>query len=171
MPKIWLAPTGSISRGHVLDCAVGPLEARLREYDPQLYVRWAPKKLRGWGCWELRRRPENKVPVESVPFEGNTITRLEYRETGDVSHLKDFSFLNYDIFRWLYDTDTWRDSWKAKNWAKELEYREAKAQEAIEEKALAEKEYMIKQHRSQVRDFMDFVRSGGNPYRIADHWK
>lgn len=167
---IHLAPSGRLIEGHVLDCSKGPLLRKVKEYDDQLYFRWNPKKLQGWGCWELRRRPEHKQIVDYVVYEGNTYTRLEYKENDLVCHIKDFPFLNYKILDWLKINDQWDKSYKAKDFGKELEYKEAKIQEDLEEKADKERTYMLKQHRSQVKDFMSYVNEGGDPTRIAEFW-
>lgn len=171
MSRIYLGPCGNLIKGHVLDSARSPLEAKMREYDSQLYVKWNPSKLRGEGLWEVRRRPENKVPKYSVVYKGNTYTSLEYVENGLVSHLFDVPYLNYKILEKLKEIDTWNASYKVQDYGKDLDYKEAKIQEKLEEKAEGERDYMIKQHKSQIKDFMEYVQSGGNPYAIADFWK
>jgi hypothetical protein len=168
--KIWISPTGRIAKGNVLDCAVGPLERALRDYDPQLYFRWNAKKLKGWGCWELRRRPDNKKVVETAVFEGNTIVRVEYKENNFENHVKDFAFLNYSALKWVQDHDAWKYGHKGRDFMKEAEYREAKFDEREEDRAVNELEYNLKQHKSEIRAYRDHIASGGNPYDLADHW-
>lgn len=163
-------PTGRIATGSVLDCAKGPLEQALKFYDPCLYVKWNPKKLKGWGCWEIRRRPEEKQVVESVSFGGATFSRVEYKEYDMVHHVMDLAYLNYNALEKLKAMDTWSEGRKGLEWVKQLDYREAKAQERIEAKASVEREYNLKQLKPQIKDLMDFVSSGGNPARLADHW-
>lgn len=170
MAKIWLSPTGNVVRGHVLDCSVGPLEARLKEYDPQLYVRWNAKKLRGWGLWEVRRRPEFKQIKHSVGFNGNTYSVVDYVEQDLVNHIMDVPYLNYKILDKIKEIDTWSESYKAKDFVKNLEYKEAKRQEEIDEQVHKEREYNLKQIRPLMKDLMEYVRFGGDPSRIADVW-
>jgi hypothetical protein len=169
---IWVAPTGKIVHGSVLDCARRPLEAKLREYDPQLYVRWNPKKLRGVGCWELRRRPEFKsIREEDVcVYGGNTYVYPKYHENGFDNHLKDFAFLNYSMLGWLQANDQWKASDRAKNYVRDLEYKEGKIRERIMSKADSEKSYMIKQNKVQIRAFKEYLLSGGNPHNLANVW-
>lgn len=167
MSRILVGPTGNCIIGHVLDSSRSPLEAKLRDYDPQLYLRWNAKKLRGWGCWQLMRRSETKSIVDWAELDGHTYLRMEYTP-GD--HIFDVPFLNYNLLERLKKGDTWRYGYKGKNFASELEYMEAKQAENLEEKSEAEKDYMIKQHKSQIRGFMDYVNNGGNPYAIADVW-
>lgn len=168
--KVWLKPTGSVVKGHVLDCAVGPLEQKLRDYDPQLYVKWNPRKLKGWGCWEVRRRPEEMRPTQIEVFEGNTLVKLEYAETNLVHHVLDVPFLNYKILEKLRVMDQWVNDKRGADFNSRADYLEAKHDEKVEQRAEDEKNYMIKQHKSQIRDFKEYVLSGGNPYRIADYW-
>lgn len=171
MSSITVGPTGNVIRGHVLDCAEGPLQARLKKYDPQLYVRWNPKKLSNWGCWELRRRPEFKSVRESFILGGYSIARLEYVENDFESHILDVPYLNYKLLDKVAEIDTWNKSYKAKHFGADLEAREADAQAQIAKKAAEDKDYALKQHKTMIRDLMDYVQSGGNPYKIADFWK
>lgn len=170
MPKIWLAPSGRLIEGHVLDCAKRPLEEALHLYDSNLYVKWNPRKLKGWGCWEVRRSPEEKVVIETIPFKGVTYTSIGYKEIDIIHHVMDVPYLNYLILEKLKKMDTWQEFNKGAGWAADLDYKEAKKQEEIVDKSEAEKAYNLKQHRSQIKDLMDYVNSGGNPARLADHW-
>jgi hypothetical protein len=168
--KVWLKPTGGVIKGHVLDCAIGPLSEKLRDYDAQLYVKWNPKKLKGWGCWEIRRRPEEMKVSEVEVFGGNTFVKLAYVENNLVNHVLDVPFLNYKILEKLKDMDQWKDDSRGADFNKRADYLEAKYDEKVEQHAEDEKNYMIKQHKSQIRDFKEYVLSGGNPYRLADYW-
>ena len=85
MPRFEIAPVGKISQGHVLDVAKGPFERALKDYDPLLYVRWNPKKVRGHGCWEIRRKPEMKGVREVVEFQGMSFVVIEHCELDIVS--------------------------------------------------------------------------------------
>jgi len=171
--KVWLSPTGNTIKGHVLDCAVGPLVERLRDYDPQLYVTWNPRKLRGWGLWEVRRRPDTKSIVETTQCDGFGIHRMEYKELNMINHVLDVPFLNYLILEKLKKMDMWNQKetgYKGKDLVKTLDYNEAKHDEKIDEESSRELEYNLKQYKSEIGWFKDYVASGQNPYRIADYW-
>lgn len=165
-----VGPTGNVIRGSVLDCARQPLEAALRVYDPQLYIKWNPKKLRGWGCWEIRRRPDYQTVLGSYEFEGQTFHILGFKEQNLVHHVVDVPFLNYSVIEKLKKMDTWQDSYKGKDFGKELDYKMNKALDREEEKAFSEREYNIKQYKREIRWFKDYVASGGNPAQLADYW-
>ena len=172
MAKIWVAPVGKLIKGHVLDCAKKPLEESLQKYDAQLYVKWNPRKLRGEGCWELRRRPEEKQVKEVVTFKGQSYQVLDYIEYDVVHHVKDFAFLNYKMLDWVRDplNDTWAQSYKAKDFTKDYEYREAKHHETVDEKSSEERKYNIKQNKSEIRGLMRYLNDGGDPSLIIDAW-
>ncbi len=170
------APTGKAIEGHVLDCAKRPFLEALRLYDPLLYVKWNPKKCRGWGCWEVRRRPEEKTirPEDVTVWRGNTIVCPKYHENNLTHHVLDIPYLNYRVLEKLKSMDMWEQKdmgYKAKNLNSVIEYNEAKFDEKTEDKALSELKYNLKQQKSQIRWLKDYVNSGGNPYRLADHWK
>lgn len=167
---ITVKPTGNVIRGHVLDAAVGPLVERLREYDPQLYVSWNPKKLRGWGLWEVRRRPNTKTIKETVVTGGNTYHVLDYVENGFENHILDVPFLNYLILERLKQMDTWAISTHGKDFTKEMESREEAHTEKMKQAALNERRYELKQQKSAIRDLMNYTLSGGDPSLIANHW-
>lgn len=168
--QILMGPCGKLIQGHVLDCAKAPLEAKMREHDAQLYVKWNPKKLRGHGLWEVRRRPEHKLAKHIAKYKGNTYILLDYVENDFTCHIMDTPFLNYKLIEKLKQIDTWNDSFKAKDFGKELEYKEAKIQDKIMSKAEDDKNYTIKQNKSEIRGMMEYVLAGGDPTRIADVW-
>lgn len=175
MSKVFLSPTGNTIKGHVLDCAVGPLVERLRDYDPQLYVQWNPKKLRGWGLWEVRRKPEAKSvrKEDVVVYQGNTFVFPKYHEQGLVHHVLDVPFLNYKILEKLKSMDIWEHKdvgHKGKDLNHVLDYKEAKFLEREEDKAVKELDYNLKQYKKEIRWFKDYVATGQDPTRIADYW-
>lgn len=171
MLKIWVSPTGNTIRGHVLDCSVGPLVERLRDYDPQLYVRWDDKKLRGWGCWSVRRRPNTKTVKESVVYGGNTYHIVDYVENNFENHVLDVPFLNYQILEKLKQMDTWRHSNYGQNFMGAMDSKAEDHAEKAKQAALQERRYELRQQKTMVRDLMDYTLSGGDPSRIANHWK
>ena len=168
--KVWLGPTGKVSQGHVLDCAMGPLKEKLRDLDEQLYIKWNPKKLKGWGLWEVRRRPNYKMVKETVEFGGNTYHQIDYIENNFEHHILDVPFLNYDIITKLKQIDTWANSDKGRNFNDQMDSKAASFEEAGKAKALAERQYELKQQKSMVRDLMDYTLGGGDPSLIAHHW-
>ena len=169
MGKIWLSPTGRLSSGHVLDVARAPFERALRDLDALLYVRWNPKKLRGWGAWEIRRAPAEKSVVEMATYKGQTIVRLEYLENDMVHHVLDCAFLNYDQIRKLKEMDTYAYKSVAA-WQDSLESRTKEHREQQALKAKNELKYLAKEFKSEIRDFKEYVNDGNNPHLIANHW-
>lgn len=184
--KVKIDSASKIVRGHVLDVAQAPLLAALRRYDPQLYVKWNPKKNRGVGAWELRRKPEYMTVKESryldtprgrvlmagdiYEFDGFTISVPKYHETNVENHVKDFDRLSYGMVEWLASHDLWKYGYKGKNTNSEAEYKEAKYLDKIDQDADDERQYMIKQHRTQFQDFAAYINAGGNPNRLLEYW-
>lgn len=168
---ISLGPTGGIIRGDVLDVNKTHLERTLKDYDPQLYIKWNPQRLKGWGAWEIRRRPETKTVVDVVVFGGNTYVKLDYHEIDLINGILAVSFLNYNIVAKLQAMDTWKHHGdKGKNFSKNIEYDAAKAQELQEKKAREERNHAAKVYKSEIRDFREYVLSGNNPAEIAKYW-
>jgi hypothetical protein len=187
MYRVSVARESNIVQGHVLDVARAPLLAALRRYDPQLYLKWAPKKRGGCGLWELRRKPEFKslregrvveapikgkvcIPGDVFDMGDHTICVPKYHENHAENHVKDFEYLTYEMLEWLSQHDLWGHGFRGKNAMKEAEYREAKYEEKIDEEADAERQYMIKQHKTQFNDFREYLLAGGDPYRLMDYW-
>lgn len=150
-----------------MDCAVKPLLRALRDYDPQLYLRWNPNKRDRLGIWEVRRRPEKLSPKEIVEFKGNTYTLLDYVENNLVNHVLDCKTgLNYGVVQKIKEMDTWGD----KNWVRNLEYDERKHWVGVEDKALKEMKYGLKQYKSAAKDLKELVLSGTPLTELARHW-
>lgn len=183
---------GNVIRGHVSDCALSPLLDALRRYDEQLYLKWNAgnsKKRAGRGFWELRRKPELKsvketyeldTPKGFVGRQGDiydlsayglgTVLWPKYHETsGDC--VKEFDTLGYHIVSWVAKQDLWKYGFKGKNFVKESEYQEAKFEEKIDEDSYNEKMYGLKQMKTQINDFRQYILDGGDPYRLLDFWK
>lgn len=159
---IKLAPTGRLSTGHVLDVAKRPFERALQDFDSQLYVEWNPKKLKGWGCWEIRRMPAYKSIVETAQIGDTTIVRLEYLENDVENHVLDCAFLNYDQLRKIKSMDTWNKN----HWINDLEYHEQQNREKQREAARKEFAYTLKQNKRVFGELKELVRSGKNIHRI-----
>lgn len=176
MSKIWMGPVGRISKGHVLDVSLKPFEQALKDYDAFLYVAWNPKKRNRNGCWEIRRKSEQKTvrPEDVVVFGGATYVFPKYHEINLVNHVLDCEFLNYSVLNKIKSMDAWNMKdmgYKGANFVKQAEYLEGKHLEKIEDEAVRELEYGLKQLKSEVRDFREYVLSGGNPHHLADGWK
>lgn len=167
---IFMGPSGSIVRGHVLDCAEAPLERKLKEYDSQLYIKWNPKKLKGWGVWEIRRRPNFKVVKETVVAGGNTFHVLDYVENNFDNHVLDVAYLNYKAVEKIKQMDTWQHSMHGKNFMSDMDAKSEAHAEKAKEAALKERRYELKQQNSMIRDLMDYTLSGGDPSQIANYW-
>lgn len=152
MSVIFTAPTGKVIAGHVLDVNRRAFDQALRFYDKQLYTKWNPKKMRGWGCWEIRRKPDTGT-----------------REYDFIHHILDCAYLNYDQLRKLKKMDTWEKG-GSDQWLSSLETweREALVKEKIrKQEAMA---YAAKQYKTEIRAFKEMILSGVNPARIVDHW-
>lgn len=153
---------GKIVQGHVLDCNPKWLEQRLKQYDPQLYLRWNPEKNGGAGIWELRRLPSQK----SLVYHGDNLFTVEYREKEVISHIADLAVLNYKLLDALYEADTWRDGEQGKHYARNLEYNEEQAQERKRQRLNQEMKYNLKQFKKEMQDFKQMVAEGQNPGRV-----
>ncbi len=169
--KFQVAPTGKLVQGTVFDGPVAPLKRALADHDSQLYLKWNTKKLGGMGVWELRRRPDSKQVVESVSFQGNTISVVDYKELPIVAHVKDFPCITERIYEWVKANDVYQDKFgiKGNRWAAELEYQSGQRLNREAEHAEKERDYAIRQHKSLIREYKEYVLSGHNPYRILDH--
>lgn len=153
---IWHGPCGKTVQGHVLDVSLKPFRRALRDLDPQLYVKWNPKKLKGWGCWEIRRRPTHKTAVHQGTHRGADIYQLQYVEFNDVHHVLDAAFLNYDAIRRLKEMDTFGQG----DWITAMEDRAEELRREREAKAEAELRYSIRHHSGAMNDLYEQVRSG-----------
>lgn len=165
--KIWHAPLGKLIQGHVLDVNVKKFTEALQHYDEKLYVKWNPKKLRGHGCWEIRRKPNRKTQVFRGVWNGMIFYELRDVEFNDIHHVLDCAFLNYDAIRKLKEMDTWN----VKNFSVDLEKREEEARAKIQAKALDEFKYTLKQHKSLAHDIYEAVRSGVDLGRLVTAYK
>lgn len=171
MSKIYLAPTGRLSVGHVLDVNQKAFEETLQFYDKQLYTKWNPEKLRGWGCWEIRRRADTKSVSDIVQLEGINILKIDYVDFNDIHHVLDCAFLNYDALRKLKEMDVFMNE---NHWARDLnkaESLEASRKERQKELAKKEKIYAIRQNKAAMKKFMNLVKDGHHPGQILSQIK
>lgn len=172
-------------QGDVLDVARGPLLAALKRYDQQLYLKWRPGKRGEKGVWELRRKPDLKsakegryldtpkgrvfFPGDVYEFDGFTLVVPKYHET-KADCVKTFDHLGYHILDWVAKQDLWKYGYMGKNFVSEADYKAAKFEEKIDEDSYNEKQYMLKDMRTQINDFREYVLAGGDPYRLLDFW-
>lgn len=163
--KIWCGPVGRISRGHVLDVAQKPLEQALKDHDSELYIRWNSRKLKGHGCWEIRRRGGLAV-ADITKHKAYSIVRLEHCELDVVNHVLDAAFLNYDLIRKIKEMDAFNKN----HWVHRIDELEAETQQKQQAKARDELKHSAKEYRREIRDFKEFINSGGNPNLIGAFW-
>jgi hypothetical protein len=165
-----MGPTGNIVQGHILDSARAPLERKMKEIDPLLYFKWNPKKLKRWGLWEIRRRPEEKC-VKDIAKVGEThYLLIDSVENNFENHIMDVPFLNYEIIEKLKKMDTWQHSYRGQNFLSDMDSRAESHKERTEEKIKSERKYELKQQKTAIRDLMNYTLSGGDPSQIANHW-
>lgn len=186
MTKLSISNESRQIKGHVLDCALQPILGDLKRYDAQLYLKWNSKKNKGRGAWELRRKPELKTvkegysletpkgrvlfPGDVHPMEDCTIVVPKYHESA-ADCVKTFDYLDYRVVEWVAEHDLWKFGHKGKDFAKESDYLAAKYEEKIDEESYAEKAYGLKQMKTQINDFRQYILGGGDPYRLLDFWK
>jgi hypothetical protein len=162
MGAIFHGPTGKLIEGHVLDVNKSRFEETLKFYDPRLYVRWNPRKLHGWGCWEIRRHPSKKTVVYQGTHEGVAYSSLMSVEIDHVHHVLDAAFLNYDALRKLKEMDVWENP----EFITDMDYREEQYALEQREKAKKEMEAQARDNATGLREFVESIRSGVDPSRI-----
>jgi len=174
MGLIKVGPTGTVSRGNVLDVSRRQFERALRDLDPLLYTKWNPKKLKGWGCWEIRRRPAVNSVQDVSELDGRLYLQLGPVENDLINHVLDCAFLNYDQIRKLKAMDTWQMGDSAeeggRKWLDALEQAERDAAKKSHDNAKASMSYAIKHHRKELRYLQDAVAGGFNLHRIGEYW-
>lgn len=176
---ILIGPTGNVVRGDVLDVSKAGLEAALKAYDKQLYVKWNPKKCRGHGCWEVRRKPDEKSMIFQGEFQGKKFYSLEYKELDIISHVMDSAFLSYEIVTKIKGMDQWQKSGmrhrsdyeKASEYVGEALANEQKNQAKAEQDLFKEAVYGMKQEKRAMRELREIIGRGENPNNLAKFWK
>lgn len=164
-----MGPTGKTISGHVLDVNVKAFNETLQFYDPCLYTKWNPKKLGGWGCWEIRRKPEFNTCLDVTEYEGNIILKVGPYENDLVHHVLDCAFLNYDQLRKLKEMDTFAYG-SAEKWQAEKERRARDQKQLAAEKAAKMKAEASRTFRKEIKAFKEFVQEGGNPHLVGLYW-
>lgn len=176
---VTMGPTGNLIKGDVLDNNVKGVERALQGYDSQLYVKWNPAKLRGWGCWEIRRRPDLKsvTDISPLPDGSATIVRLDYNEMDLINHVLDVGYLDYRVLIKIREMDMWarldKEGKTKEQFTDSIEYEEYKWREKWFSKKDEENRYSAKHHKRFAQDMKDLVLSGVNPHLLLqfDHWK
>jgi hypothetical protein len=154
----YVAPTGKLITGSVFDGNKARIERQLKFYDKQLYIKWNPKKRGGWGCWEVRRKPEFLSSVYQGTLNGTAYYTAEYKETDIVHHVLDVPVLTDKLLGKIKSMDTWNH----KDWVGHMEYEGAKYKERIEAGAREELKYEITQHKREWRELASLVQQGAN---------
>jgi hypothetical protein len=171
---IKVGPTGKTVKGHVLDVSYKPFVQTLKAYDPYLYVTWNSQKLKGWGCYEIRRAPEVNSVAEIYELKDCTVVRLEPCEVNIVNHVLDCAFLNYDQLRRIKDMDVWKlgptKERAAQSFLNNIDYKEDKAAKIGMEKARSAARYATKHFKRELSNLKEEVRSGWNPHNIGSMW-
>ena len=175
--KIEVGPTGSTVQGDVLDVNVQTLERYVKEIDSQLYFKWNPKKLLGYGTWELRRKPAAKSIIEKVTYKGETYCLLDYKENNWENHIWDLPRLDYSLLDRLRAADQWSQSnydpdrpIRLSRHNQAMINREFEVKDEAKAKARADMVYQLLQDKALIKRFKDDVKSGANPANIARHW-
>lgn len=167
---ILLGPVGKVSEGHVLDCNKRSFERVLKDYDCMLYVKWNPKKMKGHGCWEIRRKPEFYSAVDVGELPDCYIVKMGLYENDLVHHVLDCAFLNYDQLRKIQEMDTFRYG-DAKTWQDMVEQKALDRQAHELAQGMKRRAEAAREFKQQIRAMKEFILSGGNPHRIAGLWE
>lgn len=166
--SFFIAPFGKLITGSVLDCNKDSLERELKFYDSQLYLKWNPRKRKGYGQWEVRRKPDRCINVYQGMLGSAKLFTVEYKEIDIVHHVLDLPYLSRNTLGKIKQMDTWG---KGVDYTKDLEYKEALYRQKEEKAALDELKYNVQQHKKEWRDFAQFVSEGGNPGQVlAGTW-
>lgn len=160
------APTGKIITGHVLDCNPRGVERALQRHDKNLYVKWNPDKLQGYGCWEVRMRPTQYSVKRVYDWTDHAIIHLDYVESDMLHHVKDVPFMNYDVVKQIKDMDTWQYD----SFVDEIERQEMEREHTYRQKNREELRYKLRHNRSLARDLQNAVLQGANLNDLARHW-
>jgi hypothetical protein len=164
-----VGPVGHVSRGHVLDVNVKSFERALKNYDPMLYVEWNPKKCKGHGCWEIRRKPEFNSALDVAEIADIAIIKVGPYENQLVHHIMDCAFLNYDQLRKLKEMDTWQYG-DATQYQDLVERKTRDRREADKIAGLRRRRDAARTFKKQIRALKQYILDGGNPHRIAEFW-
>jgi hypothetical protein len=168
---ITVGAVGSVSVGHVLDCNKKTFEKALKAYDPLLYVVWNPKKLKGHGCWQIRRRSDVLAPVDVAELDPTKIIlKLDYQEYDWVNVIMDCAFLNYDALRKLKEMDMWQYATTSEKLDEVIARKTQDKQEQLMQQRENDLRYMSNYFSKELRAWREAIRGGANPHEIAKYW-
>lgn len=174
---ISVGPTGTLVTGDILDVNRQSLESAIQYYDPLLYFKWNPNKNKGYGKWELRRRPEHKSIVESIQLSGVGIHKLEYVEYDIANHIFDLTCLNYRLLDKIKASDMWAKieyngkQHRVDNFAKEANTKFYENKDQAKRKMQEDMLYNLKQDKSIIEDFRERLRDGVDPNHLLRYWR
>lgn len=173
-----IGPTGNLIQGTIFDTPKEELERKLKRYDEQLYLKWEPKRNRGYGCWQLRRRPQFKTIVDSFRVDGCIINRLEYKEIDIENHVWDINVLTESLLDRVKACDIWdRVEYqegrigRIEQFNQDMEENYFGHRADTQEKTRKEMMYGIMQDKRIVKDFQERIVSGVNPAHLLRYWK
>lgn len=158
--EVHVGPTGHLVQGSIFDCNKKKFIRAIKDYDKQLYLKWNPKKNKGFGCWELRRYPSTKTPVFGGRFEGVAYYRLEHVEQDLIHHIMDMPYLTYQVVDRLKEMDAWENKRLLTDGEEEAERLIIKEEDDYR----AERQYQVKQDKKYWKEYLELVRSGYNPF-------
>ena len=163
-----MGPSGKVITGSVLDVNVKGFKEALKHFDSALYVKWNPKKLKGWGCWEIRIKPQKPYAIYHGEYKGVHLTELKYLETDIMNHVLDCAYLNYDAIRKLKTMDVANKiaSKGCKSYGEYVEKMEDEIEARLAAKRKEDLKYNISQHKSMAHDFREAIRSGIHPAQV-----
>lgn len=118
------------------------ISAQIRRYDPDLRIRWSIQR----GCWAIDRKVDSTAilskPVKWILQGGNQWTYRMLPENSEkfilfrdrYTNILYSHFLDRRLFKALFETDAWKNSYRGKRFFNEADYSEQKNQEREDEK-------------------------------------
>jgi hypothetical protein len=161
-PDDYLAPTGRLIIGNTLDASKRRIEAALKFYDPQLYLKWNPAKRGGWGMWEVRRTPSELTKVYRGHVAGQALYSLERKENDLIHHVLDVAVLHDGLIGKIKSMDTWG----VKDWVGQADAAAFAYQTNEKRKVKEELQYNVKQHKREWKELAMAVSQGANPAEL-----
>lgn len=133
----------------------------MRSYDPNLYLKWNPKKNSGQGTWELHERSKKKTAVFKGKHKNMSFYQLEYLDKPLLSHIMDVPRLSYELMYEIQARDVWAFLEKEKTSInRTVDYYTNKRIEKQHKETEEEVRYAIKQDKKLFKELLEHVRSG-----------
>lgn len=161
----FIQPPGSLIEGHLFDVDKVEFEKALKAYDSSLYVYWNSKKLKGAGCWEIRRKSRIYVTDQEEIGQRNYLIANEHYDP-QVDHVLDVCFLNYDQIRKIREMDVAHIA----DYAAHVEKLEREYKEKAKERGQAAIKDVVSQFGREISQLQAALRDGLNPAEIARYW-